>query len=493
LFIHLKEYLYPSNKNSTLQMNKALILSIVVVIATLSSCTSNEDNSNQDVASQLPIDSVKAIAKEAYIYLYPMMDAYRIEHAYFVDSTNPEYKTTWNKLRNISHVYTSEDKAVQTPNSDTPYSMAGLDLRVEPIVLTIPKIEKNRYFSVQLIDAYTANFDYIGSRTTGNDGGVYMIAGPGWKGETPSAVTKVFHSETELAIAIYRTQLFNPADIENVKKIQSGYLLQTLSAFLNKNETALTPIDFITPLTPAAQQVSLQSFNILNFLLQFCPTHPSETTLMERFSKIGIGAGFNIDTTKLSAEVKAAMKAGIEEAWTKNFAELQKRIESGEVRSGELFGTRDHLKNNYLYRMAAAKFGIFGNSQAEAMYPSYALDSDGEKLDATTNRYTIHFKADNLPPVNAFWSITMYELPASLLTANSLNRYLLNSTMLKDFKRDNEGDLTFYIQHDSPGRDKEPNWLPAPKGPFAAVLRLYWPSEKALDGTWVQPSMQKVK
>ncbi len=175
---------------------------------------------------------VRAIAKEAYIYGYPMVDNYRIEYTYFVDRTNPEYKGPWNQLHNFARVFTPEDKAVQTPNSDTPYSILGMDLRAEPIVLTVPAIEKERYFSIQLVDAYTFNFDYIGSRATGNDGGSYLIAGPGWKGEMPKGVKKVIHAETELVFAPYRTQLFNPSDIDNVEKVQAGYKAQTLSAFL---------------------------------------------------------------------------------------------------------------------------------------------------------------------------------------------------------------------------------------------------------------------
>jgi hypothetical protein len=139
-------------------------------------------------ASQPTPADARAIAKEAYIYGYPMVDSYRIQHAYFVDTQNPEYKVPWNQLRNFSRVFTPEDKAVQTPNSDTPYSFLGMDLRAEPIVLTVPAIEKERYFSIQLIDAYTFNFDYIGSRATGNGGGSYLIAGPGWKGEAPEGV-----------------------------------------------------------------------------------------------------------------------------------------------------------------------------------------------------------------------------------------------------------------------------------------------------------------
>ena len=152
-------------------------------------------------------EEARAIAKEAYIYGFPMVDNYRIQHAYFGDSKNPEYKGPWNTLVNIPRVYTPADTAIQTPNSDTPYSFAGLDLRAEPFVLTVPPIEKDRYFSIQLIDWYTFNFDYIGSRATGNDGASFLIAGPSWKGETPKGVTKLFRSETEFVFPVYRTHI----------------------------------------------------------------------------------------------------------------------------------------------------------------------------------------------------------------------------------------------------------------------------------------------
>src|SRR5438132_4912275 len=173
-----------------------------------------------------------AIAKEAYVYGFPLVDNYRIQYSYFVDSKNPEFKAPWNQIHNTPRVYTPADTAIQTPNSDTPYSFVGMDLRTEPMVLTVPPIEKQRYFSIQLIDAYTFNFDYIGSRTTGNEGGSYMIAGPNWKGETPKGVKKVFRAETEFVFAVYRTQLFKPEDIDNEKKVQAGHKAQTLPAFL---------------------------------------------------------------------------------------------------------------------------------------------------------------------------------------------------------------------------------------------------------------------
>jgi hypothetical protein len=443
---------------------------------------------SQDIA---PAEA-RAIAKEAYIYGFPMVDNYRIQYAYFVDKQNPEYKGAWNQIHNIPRVFTPDDKAIQTPNSDTPYSFIGMDLRTEPLVLTVPAIEKERYYSIQLIDAYTHNFAYIGSRSTGNDAGNYVIAGPGWKGETPKGIKKVIPSETEFVFAGYRTQLFNPGDLENVKKIQAGYKVQPLSEFRGQPAPKAAPVvDFIKPLTPEAQRTSPQFFNILNFALQYTPTVPSEKDLMARFAKIGVGAGKTFDANRLSPEVKTAIEQGMDDAWAE-FAELQKRVDAKEVTSGDMFGTREYLKNNYLLRMAGAVLGIYGNSKQEAMYPIYSVDADGQKLNGS-KRYDLRFEPGKLPPVNAFWSLTMYELPSSLLVANPINRYLLNSPMLPQLKRDADGGLTLHIQNESPGKAEESNWLPAPKGPFFLVMRVYWPKEEALTGQWTAPPLQQVK
>jgi hypothetical protein len=443
-------------------------------------------------AADITPAEARAIAKEAYIYGFPIVDNYRIQHAYWVDRANPEYKGPFNQIWNSARLFTPADTAIQTPNSDTPYSFVGMDLRAEPIVLTVPPIEKKRYYSIQLIDAYTFNFDYIGSRATGNEGGSYMIAGPNWKGETPKGVKKVFRAETEFVFAVYRTQLFKPDDIDNVKKVQAGYKAQTLSAFLGQPAPKAAPaIDFIKPLSPAEEKTSPEFFNILNFVLKFCPTNPSETELMARFAKIGVGAGKTFDASKLSPEMKTAIEQGVGDAWAA-FAELEKEFAAGKVTSGDVFGTRQFLKNNYLYRMAAAVLGIYGNSKLEAMYPMYLVDAAKQKLDGA-NRYTVRFAPGQLPPVNAFWSLTMYEMPQSLLVANPINRYLLNSPMLPQFKKDADGGLTLLIQNESPGKDKESNWLPAPKGPFVMAMRLYWPKEEATEGKWTAPPAQQVK
>jgi hypothetical protein len=251
---------------------------------------------------------VRAIAKEAYTYGFPMVDGYRIQYAYFVDRNNPEFKAQWNQIRNVPRVFTPDDTVVQIPNSDTPYSTLGLDLRAEPIVITVRPIEKSRYFSVQLIDLYTFNFAYIGTRATGNDGGSFLVAGPNWKGARPRSVRKVFRCETEFALAGFRTQLFNAGDLENVIKVQAGYKAQPLSQFLGKPAPRTAPaIDFIKPLSPDQERTLPEFFNILNFVLEFCSTNPSEKELMARFARLNIGAGKNLDVATLSPEIREAV------------------------------------------------------------------------------------------------------------------------------------------------------------------------------------------
>jgi hypothetical protein len=444
-------------------------------------------------ASGPAIDDVRAIAKEAYIYGFPMVDNYRIQYSYFVDTGNPEYKGAWNEIHNTARVYTPDDKAIQTPNSDTPYSQLGADLRAEPLVVSVPAIEKGRYYSAQFIDMYTHNFAYVGSRATGNEAGNFLLAGPHWEGEMPKGVKDVIRSETELVFVLFRTQLHDAGDIAAVKKIQDGYKAQPLSKFLGTPAPpAAPPIDFIAPLTPEQQRSSPEFFRILNFVLQFCPTHPSETALMERFARIGVGAGKPFDVAALPPERRKAIEDGMADAW-KTFAEYKAtKVDTGEESSADGFGTRDFLKNNYLRRMASAVLGIYGNSKEEAVYPAYFTDSAGGKLDASANRYTLRFEPGQLPPANAFWSVTMYELPSSLLSANPLNRYLINSSMLPALKKDADGGITLHLQHESPGRDKESNWLPAPKGPFFVAMRVYWPKPEALDGRWKAPPVQLV-
>jgi hypothetical protein len=470
---------------------KLIFITSILFFTSACNSTSNNKTAEKNSENNLTAAEAREIAKEAYIYGFPLVDDYRIQHAYYVQKDNTEYRGAFNTIHNTARVFTPADKAVQTPNSDTPYSMVGFDLRTEPMVITIPKIDRGRYFSVQFIDAYTHNFHYLGSRTTGNNGGNYLLAGPSWKGEKPEGIDDIIMCETELAGAIYRTQLFSPSDLPNVVKIQKGYKVQPLSAYLKQSPPPAAPaINFITPANVAQIRTSLEFFNILNFKLQFCPTHPSETSLRERFAKIGIIPGKPFDSTQLTPDIREAILQGRNDAWA-DFAATKEKGDRKEISASDMFGNRAFLKNNYLYRMTAAVMGIYGNTKEEAMYPFYSVDDKGQALSGVNN-YVIELAADAMPPVNAFWSLTMYEMPASLLVENPINRYLINSPMLPKLKKNKDGSITLYISNQSPGKDKESNWLPAPAGPFVCAMRLYWPKEEALSGKWTAPPMRKI-
>jgi hypothetical protein len=470
-------------------VRKLVVVIVLLLMASLSGCSKTDSSSTPN--AEVSAEQARAIAKEAYIYGFPMVDSYRVQYSYFVDKNNSEYKGDWNQIHNTARVATPADTALQTPNSDTPYSFLGADLRAEPLVLTVPPIDNDRFYSLQFIDGYTYNFDYVGTRTTGNAGGNYLLAGPGWTGDKPAGIDKVIRSETDLDFVLYRTQLFGPDDLDNVTKIQSQYQVQPLSTFLNQPAPpSAPPVDWITPLTADEQKTSPKFFEILNFALRFAPVLPSEQALRDRFATLGIGAGGDFNAEKLSPEMRAAVEAGMADAWAEFNTFKKDKVDTGQVTSGQVFGTREQLGDNYLYRMAGAVLGIYGNSSTEAMYPVLATDSDGAPLNGANN-YTLRFAPGELPPVNAFWSVTMYKLPESLLVANPINRYLINSPMLPNLVKDPDGGLTIYIQNSSPGPEKEPNWLPSPPGPFTLYMRLYSPKPEALDGAWQTPKIVK--
>ena len=286
-------------------------------------------------------EQARAIAKEAYIYGFPMVDNYRVMYSYFVNKEDPEYKGGWNEIHNTARVYTPEDKAIQTPNSDTPYSAVGADLRTEPLVLTVPPIEQDRYYSLQFVDLYTYNMAYVGSRTTGNGGGKYLLAGPNWKGEKPEGINEVIRSDTDLALVLYRTQLFGPSDIDQVKKIQAGYQVQPLSAFLNQPPPAAAPpIDFVPPLTPDQQKTSPQFFEILNFALRFAPALPAEKEMRARFATIGIGPDGDFDADKLTPEMRKAIEGGMADAWAEFDTFKKDKIDTDQVGVGQILRHR---------------------------------------------------------------------------------------------------------------------------------------------------------
>lgn len=435
---------------------------------------------------------VRTIAKEAYLNGFPLVEGYKTLYKQTIDTSSPDFKAPFNQIGHAKGVATPEDKQFVTPNTDTPYSFLWADLRAEPVVITMPRIESGRYYTGQMIDLYTHNFGYLGTRSFGNEGGNFLIIGPGWKGEKPAGIRAVIPCETELFYVLFRTQLFNPADLDNVKSIQAGMKAQPLSRFLGKPAPAAAPAVSWPKLSEGMTETPAL-FGYLNFLLQFCPTHSSEKELMSRFAKLGIGAGKSFDPEKLSPESRKAVEDGIAEVWQKDFAGAMNRVNAGELTSGDLFGTREFLKNDYLLRFAGAKLGLYGNSRGEAMYPPYFVDAEKTKLDASKHGYVLRFEKGRLPPAGAFWSVTMYDGATQLLVANPLKRYVLNSTMFKSFKLGEDGSLTFYIRKDSPGADKESNWLPAPGGPFYCIMRIYMPKPEVFDGTWKQPPLKRAE
>ena len=268
--------------------------------------------------AQAAVEELKATAEEAYLYGLPMIVGYSVLNKFFIDRDSGQFKAPINTLSNEARVFTPKDTAISTPNSDTPYSMAMLDLRAEPMVLCMPEIEKARYYDVQLVDLYTNNYGYIGSRTTGNGAGCYLVSGPDWQGETPPGIAKSFRSETQLGLVIYRTQLFNPADMDNVKKVQAGYKLQPLSAFLGKPAPPAAPAIDWPKLTPEMFTTGFAEY--LDFLLQFGPpvgTAAVEKPMREKFAAIGIGADRKAPPKTPSPEVKAAIGEGVKAAFAK--------------------------------------------------------------------------------------------------------------------------------------------------------------------------------
>ncbi len=465
---------------------------VVVVLASLATPASA-----QDPTPVLTADEVQATSQEAILYGLPLVMLYSIMNEYAINKDSDQFKAPFNQIKNEPRVYTPADTAVITPNSDTPYSFAWLDLRAEPVVLCVPKMSEDRYYSVMLTSQYTFNFGYIGSRATGNGAGCYAIAGPGWTGNTPKGIEKVFVAGTDFALATYRTQLFNPADIDNVKAIQDKYSVRPLSAFLGQPAPAPAPAIDWPDITKAMEKAD--PFSYLAFILQFAPaTGPAavEVPLREKLARIGIEAGKPFPTVALTAADKAAMTVGIQQAEPlikAKIATLGDQV-NGWVNSHSMRLDRSGYNGDWTERSAVAVAGILANDAVEASYAFTRDDKDGAKLDGSKTNYTLTFPAGDLPPVNAFWSVTMYDGTTQLLIENPINRYLINSTMLPELKKNADGSLTLFIQKDAPTDPaQKANWLPAPNGPIYIVLRMYWPKEQVLNGQWEPPGIQAAK
>ncbi|WP_439182670.1 DUF1254 domain-containing protein [Carboxylicivirga taeanensis] len=465
-------------------MKKILQLSVLGLLLFATACSQKQ--------KELTPAEARQIAKEAYIYAYPMLEHYKMMFAMAMYPESGAYMAPFNVLTNNSELNGPKDTIIVRPNNDTFYSAVWLDLSAQPQILSVPAITGGRYYSFQIIDMYTHNIDYIGSRKTGSKAGAYMFAGPNWEGETPDGINKVIRSEGNYLLALGRTQVFGPDDIENAQAVMSHYTIQSLNAYLGMVETTVIPENpAIPPYNPA--HIKDEHFiGYLNALMATGQIHPSEQVLFKRFARIGIQPGKAFHADDYSPEIIEAIRQGIEagrKAFTEESAKLGVRKNGWQQIAG-VFGTRKAMKEKYLTRAAAAYFGLWGNDLEEAFYPETSLDADNEELNGSNHAYILHFDADELPPAKAFWSLTMYKLPEQLLIENEINRYIISSAT-KGLKYNDDGSLDIYIQTKHPGADKVNNWLPAHDGPFSLQTRIYWPEPSALEPLYAMPAVEK--
>jgi len=434
-------------------------------------------------------------AEAAFIFGLPIVMNYAVMYEFAINRSSGQFKAPFNQIWNDAQVFTWRDTAIPTPNSDTPYSIAWLDLRAEPVVISVPDVPAGRYFSVQLCDGNTYNVGYIGSRATGQGAGSWAIVGPGWQGATPPGIKGVIRSTTQFCMAIFRTQLFGPADMPNVVAVQRGYKVEPLSAFLKQPAPPAAP-EIRWP-RATADLVKHHFFDFLAFALQFNAPQPNEAAIRARLAQIGID-GRGTPLTQSFFERMELLGAAFEGERKVEAAVARAGVSMNGWRVSDLPGSPEGYNGDWLLRAVAAKAGIYGNTTEEATYPFTKADATGAPLDGSKGRYTITFPPGGLPPVNAFWSVTMYHAGNQLLVQNPIDRYLINTPMLSGMTKNPDGGLTIHVQKDDPGGARTANWLPAPDGPIYLVMRLYWPKteQPALlpigKGQWQPPGIVKV-
>nr|WP_246238021.1 DUF1254 domain-containing protein [Pseudomonas akapageensis] len=429
-------------------------------------------------------EDVRAIAHQAWIYAYPMLMHYQTLQKQVLNPGAAEYTGGFNRFRHYSQQFTPNNRDIVTPNNDTPYSWAWLDLRSEPQVLSVPVVADDRYYVHQLVDQYTYNFAYVDVLSTGREAGDYLIAGPSWKGEIPAGIKQVLRSETEIVMILGRTGLRNAADMPAVQALQQQYRLRPLHEYAGTPAPqAVAPV----PWLPWDSKTGLGPgfINHLNQIFTLCPTHPSEQALRDRFARIGIVPGQAFDIAALTPEQHQALIAGIQDAQ----AELQAAGAKVHSTLG-LFGTREAMHGNYLNRALAAAIGIYGNSVEEAFYTGSKQDDQGQQL-MGGRRYRLRFAPGQLPPASEFWSLTLYDLPDRQLVANPIDRYCLSSR--DALQTDADGALTLLVQSTAPQEGLQSNWLPAPaSGAFTLVLRLYGPGKQVIEQRWQMPVVEVI-
>ena len=396
---------------------------------------------------------------------------------------------------------------VVSPNANTLYGIANMDLTNEPLVLKVPPIS-DRYYSFQFLDAYTNDYAYAGTRATGSSGGTYLIAGPDWNGQVPEGMTKIW-IPTNLAWVVNRILVKGPADVPNVNAIQDQISVTPLSEFQGGNATATavapspqqqqpaaepfgSTVNASTglPISPAPANIPATGIKLYDQIGQVMignPLNPPDPGLVVKLESIGIGPG-KMPSTEANDTIKAALQTGITEG--------EKLIDAkvaniGSVNNGWSINTQIGVYGtDYLTRAAITKFGFGGNIPQEAFYPTAFTDIQGGNLTGANN-YTIHF--EQIPPVDAFWSVTMYN-NKSYFVNNPINRYSIGGET-EGLKNNTDGSVDIYVQPQNPGAEKESNWLPAPtvqdSNSFSLIMRMYLPQEQVLNGTWPYPTVQR--
>jgi hypothetical protein len=469
----------------------AAALFAVLSIGTIS-CKQASSGNEATEAAQLSQDSVVALAKQAYLYGYPMVVMNETKRT----ATNieaPVWNNAFAPVNQFGHFRTFPDatfKAVVKPNCDTYYSTAWLDLAAEPLVLTVPDT-KGRYYLLPMLDAYTNVFASPGKRTSGTGANQFLITGPGFSGAVPAGMTEI-KAPTNMVWILGRTQVNSDQDGKAVVyKIQDGYTLTPLS----KMGTAYTParhqVDSSIGTNPPVFVENMEIstfFNALNELMASNPPPSADSSLLQQLAAIGIGAGKKFDLSAYDQATQEALKKvpSVIHGELRAMVAKMGSLENGwnVTRSGVgSYGT------NYGMRAMIALIGLGANLNADASYPNSQLDENGAKLNGA-NKYVMHFEKGQTPPANAFWSLTMYG-PDELLVDNPIDRYTIGDRNALKYNPD--GSLDIYIQHETPGKDKEANWLPAPADGFSVTMRLYWPKEAFLDGSWKIPPIRVVK
>jgi hypothetical protein len=433
-----------------------------------------------------------AIGVDAYLYLYSLvtMDVTRRQ----MTNTEPGKelgKGPMNMFVSIPEYPPPDFKSVVRPNFDTLYSSAWLDLTKEPMIVSAPDTD-GRYYLLPMLDMWTDVFASPGWRTTGTQASNFLVTPPGWSGSIPSGMARI-NAPTPYVWIIGRTKTDGPPDYPAVHKIQAGYKITPLSQWGQAPKPIEAKIDpNVDMKTPPKLQVDTMSagkfFAHAADLLKTNPPHLTDEPILAQMKRIGIEPGKSFDM----ASVPPAVRKGLEDVPAHAQKLMAWKISSLARVTNQWLMNTDTMGvygNYYLKRAIIAQQGLGANLPEDAIYPNNLGDESGQKLDGA-NKYTIHFSKESLPPVRAFWSITLYDAQG-FQVPNSLNRFAVSSWM--PFKYNPDGSLDLYIQNESPGRDSEANWLPGPKGAFNLLMRLYSPKSEALTGRWNPPPVTRVQ